>query len=254
MWNRALAHWLAHYRRVWRGTIISGILQPLFFLLAMGMGLGTLVDAGTSGGIEGVDYLLFLAPGILAAQAMQTAVFESTFPVLGAIKWQRQYHAMLAAPLGIPDIVLGHLVFVMMRVAMTSTIFVTIATLFGAITSWWVLLALPVAVLTGLAFAAPVVAFAARQRNESGFNMLFRFIVLPMFLFSGTFFPVEQLPTALELIARITPLWHAVELCRGLALETMTLAGAAAHVAYLVVLAGIGIQLALMSVRKRLIL
>lgn len=232
MWPRAFGYWLTNYRRVWRGTIISGVLTPVLFLLAMGVGLGTLVD-GNAGGVAGVEYLAFLAPGILAAQAMQTAVFESTFPVMAAIKWQRQYHAMLAAPLGVADVVVGHLAFVMMRVTITSTVFLAIAGAFGAFSSPWVILGLPVAVLTGLAFAAPVFGFAARQQNESGFSMLFRVVIMPMFLFSGTFFPVDQLPAALELVARVTPLWHAVELCRGLALETLAAGAAAAHVGYL---------------------
>ncbi|NED93771.1 ABC transporter permease [Phytoactinopolyspora alkaliphila] len=254
MWARAFSYWMASYRRIWRGSLVSGFLNPVLFLAAMGIGLGALVDNGSAGGVQGVTYLTFLAPGILAAQAMQTAVFESTFPVLGAVKWQRQYHAMLAAPLGVPDLVVGHLVFVAMRVAITSTAFLLITVAFGAIGSWWAVLTLPVAVLTGLAFAAPVFALAARQDGPGGFNMLFRFIIMPMFLFSGTFFPVEQLPAALELVAMVTPLWHAVELCRGLALETMTMVPALGHVAYLLLWVGAGLWLALASFRKRLVL
>ncbi|HEY9411532.1 MAG TPA: ABC transporter permease [Jiangellaceae bacterium] len=253
MWDRAFWLWLVNYRRVWRGTIISGLLSPLFFLTAMGFGLGALVDDGAAGGIDGMSYVAFVAPGILAAQAMQTAVGESTFPVVGAMKWHRQYHAMIATPLGITDVVVGHLAFVMMRVAITTTAFLGVTLALGAFESWWVLLAWPVAVLTGLAFAAPVFAFAARQENDSGFNVLFRFVVMPMFLFSGTFFPIEQLPTVLEWVARATPLWHAVDLCRGLATETATLLGGLGHVAYLLLWVILGFRLALRSFRRRLI-
>ncbi|WP_420814344.1 ABC transporter permease [Jiangella ureilytica] len=253
MAGRAFSFWLTNYRRVWRGTLISGFLGPLFFLVAMGFGLGALVDDGVGGGLGGVDYVRFIAPGILAAQAMQTAVGESTFPVMGALKWQRQYHAMLAAPLGIADIVLGHVAFVAMRVAITSAAFAVVAAVLGAITSWWVLLAVPAAILTGLAFTTPVFAFAARQHDDSGFNVLFRFIVMPMFLFSGTFFPVEQLPGVLEAIARVTPLWHGVELCRGLVMGTATAAGSLGHVAYLTLWAAGGLWLAFASFRKRLV-
>lgn len=253
MWDRAFSYWLTQYRRVWRGSIISGFLTPLLFLTAMGIGLGTLVDDAPSGGIEGMSYITFLAPGILAAQAMQTAAFESTFPVMGAVKWQRQYHAMLAAPLGIADLVVGHLLFVAMRLTIASSVFLLIMGVFGALESWWAVLGLPVAVLTGLAFAAPIFAFAAGQDGVGGFNMLFRFVVLPMFLFSGTFFPVEQLPYVLELVAMVTPLWHAVELCRGLALETMTVAPALGHVGYLLLWLVVGYMLALRSFRKRLV-
>jgi len=252
MAGRAFSFWLTNYRRVWRGTIISGFLGPLFFLVAMGFGLGSLVDADT-GGLGAPGYVEFIAPGILAAQAMQTAVGESTFPVMGALKWQRQYHAMLAAPLGIADIVLGHVAFVAMRVAITSVTFAVVAVALGAITSWWVLLAVPAAILTGLAFTTPVFAFAARQNDDSGFNVLFRFIVMPMFLFSGTFFPVEQLPGVLEVVARVTPLWHGVELCRSLVTGTATALGSLGHVAYLTAWAVGGLWLAFASFRKRLV-
>ncbi|PZF79761.1 ABC transporter permease [Jiangella anatolica] len=248
--GRAFAYWMANYRRVWRGTIISGFLGPLFFLVAMGFGLGALVD---DGGLGGTGYVEFIAPGLLAAQAMQTAVGESTFPVMGALKWHRQYHAMLATPLGIADLVLGHVAFVTMRVAITSVAFAVVAVALGAIASWWVLAAVFAAVLTGLAFTTPVFAFAARQDNDSGFNVLFRFIVMPMFLFSGTFFPVSQLPALLEAIARVTPLWHGVELCRGLVLETATVAGSLGHAGYLLLWAAGGLWLAFASFRKRLV-
>ncbi|WP_198663536.1 ABC transporter permease [Jiangella endophytica] len=250
MAGRAFAYWLANYRRVWRGSIISGFLGPLFFLLAMGFGLGTLVDGG---GLGAPGYVEFIAPGILAAQAMQTAVGESTFPVMGALKWQRQYHAMLAAPLGIADLVLGHVAFVAMRIAITSVAFALVAVALGAITSWWVVGAVFAAILTGLAFTTPVFAFAARQDNDSGFNVLFRFIIMPMFLFSGTFFPVEQLPAGLEAVAMATPLWHGVELCRSLVMGTATVAGSLGHVAYLLLWVVGGLWLALASFRKRLV-
>ena len=251
MWDRALAYWLTSYRRVWRGSLFSGFLSPVFFLVAMGFGLGALVDAGD--GIAGVGYVAFIAPGILAAQAMQTAVIESTYPVLGAVKWQRQYHAMLAAPLGPYDIVLGHLAFILMRVVITSTSFLLVAWALGAIGSPWAVLALPVAALCGMAHAAPVFAFAVRQEVDGGFAMLFRFVILPMFLFSGTFFPVDQLPSWLELVARVTPLWHAVDLCRSLALGTATPAAATGHVAYLLLWVVMGLWLAVRSFRRRLV-
>ena len=251
MWDRALAYWLTSYRRVWRGSLISCFLSPIFFLVAMGFGLGALVDAGE--GIPDVDYIAFIAPGILAAQAMQTAVIESTYPVMGAVKWQRQYHAMLAAPLGPYDIVLGHLAFILMRVVLTSTSFLLVAWALGAIGSPWAALGLPVAALCGMAYAAPVYAFAVRQEVDGGFAMLFRFVILPMFLFSGTFFPVDQLPSWLEPIAWLTPLWHAVDLCRSLALETVTPAAATGHVAYLLLWVVAGLWLAVRSFRRRLV-
>jgi lipooligosaccharide transport system permease protein len=253
LWDRAFAFWLASYRRVWRASVFEGFISPLFFLAAMGFGLGMLVDSGPSGGIDGVSYVQFIAPGILAAQAMNTAVGESTYPVLGAIKWFRMYHAMLATPLGIPDVVLGHLAFVLLRVTITSVAFLVVAWLLGAFESAWSVVALPVAVLCGMAFATPVFAFAAGQDNDSGFALLFRFGVMPMFLFSGTFFPVDQLPPVMQPIAWATPLWHGVELCRALAFGEATIAGAAMNVSYLLLWVVIGYVLALRSFRRRLV-
>jgi lipooligosaccharide transport system permease protein len=253
LWGRAFSFWLASYRRVWRASVFEGFVSPLFFLTAMGFGLGVLVDAGPDGGIDGVSYVQFIAPGILAAQAMNTAVGESTYPVLGAIKWFRMYQAMLATPLGVPDVALGHLAFVLMRVATTSAAFLLIAWLLGAMTSPWSVLALPVAVLCGMAFATPVFAFSATQDGDSGFALLFRFGVMPMFLFSGTFFPIDQLPAAMQPIAWATPLWHGVELCRALAFGDATVAAAVVNVGYLLLWVVGGYALALRSFRRRLV-
>lgn len=251
--GRALSFWLVSYRRVWRGSLFSNFLAPVMFLTAMGYGLGSLVDAGPAGGVAGMSYLAFLAPGLLAAQAMQTGVGESTYPVMGAIKWQRQYHAMLAAPLGIVDVLLGHLAYVLLRVTLTSAAFLAVAFALGAIRSPEAVLALPVAALCGLAHSAPTFAFAARQENDAGFNVLFRFVVMPMFLFSGTFFPVDQLPALVQPVAWLTPLWHAVQLCRDLSTGTATLAAGAGHVGYLLVWVVLGTLAAAAALRRRLV-
>ena len=251
-WGRALSYWLLSYRRTWRGTVFSGFLSPLLFLAAMGFGLGALIDEGGQSAL-GVPYLAFIAPGVLAAQAMQTAVGESTFPVMGAMKWQRQYHAMLAASLRVGDIVAGHLVFVALRVAIASAVFLAVAALLGALQSWWVLLALPVTVLCGMAFAAPTFAVAVRAESDMAFNVLFRFVVMPLFLFSGTFFPVSQLPGVLQPVAWVTPLWHAVEVCRSLSLGNASVLGVLAHSAYLLLWVAAGVVLAHRSFRSRLV-
>lgn len=233
MWDRALSYWLMSYRRTWRGSLFSGFLSPLFFLAAMGYGLGTLIDRGGESAL-GVPYLAFIAPGVLAAQAMQTAIGESTWSVMGAIKWQRQYHAMLAAPLGVTDVLAGHLVYVAFRVTTTSAVFLLVAGALGALRSWWAVLALPVVVVCGMAFAAPVFAFAARSESDSGFNVLFRFVVMPLFLFSGTFFPISQLPGWLQGLTNLSPLWHGVELARSATTGDVDGPAAVGHVAFLV--------------------
>lgn len=251
---RAFAYWRAQYRRTWRGSAISTVLEPLGFLAAMGMGLGLLVDRGTgSASLDGVGYLQFIAPGLLAATAMQTATFESTYPVMGAIKWHRTYFAMLATPLRVADVLVGHLLFVVMRLTITATAFLVVMELFGAIGSPGALLALPVAVLTGMAYSPAVFALAATIDNDKGFAMLFRFAIMPMFLFSGTFFPVSQLPGWLEPVVWFVPLWHGVDLSRSLALGTVTAGTAAVHLAVLLACCGVGIALAFRAFTKRLV-
>ena len=179
----------------------------------MGVGLGTYVN--DSAALGGVSYLAFLAPGLLAATAMQTASFESTFPIMGGLVWNRVYHAMYATPLRPNDIALGNLAWIAFRVLLVSTVFVLVTALFGAAASPLIVLAIPVAVLTGLAFAGPIAAFSATQRNVEKFNAVFRFGITPLFLFSGTFFPIESLPTFLQAVAWFTPLYHGVALAAG---------------------------------------
>jgi lipooligosaccharide transport system permease protein len=249
LWPRAFEYWLRAYRATWRGSVVSGFLAPLLYLGSLGFGLGSMVHRG----VDGVPYVLFVAPGVLAANAMQTAVGEATYPVMGAIKWQRQYHAMLAAPLGVADLMLGHLAFIVLRAVLVTVAFVAVGVLLGAFTSWWVLAAIPVAVLCAAAHAAPVTAYSARQENDGGFNLLYRFGLIPMFLFAGTFFPVAQLPVVLRALAWLTPLWHATSLCRDLALGRAVLLTAAGHLGYLLLWLGVGTWLALVSLRRRLI-
>lgn len=249
----ALEYHLTCYRRVWRGTLFSSFLAPLLYLGAMGFGLGTLVDAGGSGRPGGVPYVLFVAPGVLTATAMQTGAGEATYPVLGAIKWNRQYHAMAATPLSVADLLLGHLAYILVRVLMSVTVFALVGLLLGAFRSPWVLLALPVAVLCGAAHAAPVMAFSAGRETGTEFDLLFRFVLAPMFLFAGTFFPVEQLPTALRPVAWVTPLWHATTVNRELALGGVPGGQALLHVAYLLLWAVAGVLVARRCFRRRLV-
>jgi lipooligosaccharide transport system permease protein len=248
----AFEYWLAAYRRTWRGSVVSSVISPVLFLAAMGVGLGSLINNGT-GEIQGIRYAAYLAPGLLAAAVMQTAQGEATWPVMGAIKWQRTYLGMLATPLTVTDVLLGHLAFMTLRCVMTAAAFTAVTALFGLVQSpGGALLALLGGVLTGVAFAAPVAAFSASQSRETGFILLYRFGVVPMFLFSGTFFPISQLPAALEPIAWVTPLWHGVSLCRDLALGGGSAAALLGHAAYLVALATVGVLWARRTFARRL--
>ena len=249
---RGFRFWLTNYRRTWRGSIYSSVLNPVLYLGPMGLGLGALVNAHHSGGLGGVSYLVFLAPGLLAAAAMQTAVGESTYPVLASVKWLKTYQAAAATPLRPADIFHGHLLFTAMRLAMNCSIFVVVITAFGAVRSPWVIAALPVAVLTGIAFAAPIDAYAVTRNKDQSFALLFRFGMIPVFLFSGTFFPVTQLPEWIRPLAYVTPLWHGVALCRSLSLGTATPGAALGHVAYLAGLAAIGVAVGRRNYRRRL--
>jgi lipooligosaccharide transport system permease protein len=215
---RVFEYRLLDYRRTYRSSIFNSFVGPALFLAAMGVGLGTYVN--DSAALGGVSYLAFLAPGLLAATAMQSASFEATFPIMGGLVWNRAYHAMYATPIRPKDIALGNLVWIGFRVLLISCVFVLVTALFGAAASPLIVLAIPAAVLTGMAFAGPIAAFSATQRTVEKFNAVFRFGITPLFLFSGTFFPVESLPTFLQVVAWFTPLYHGVALCRGLALGT----------------------------------
>lgn len=229
------------YRRVWRGSLFMSFLQPLLFLVAMGMGLGGMVDRGGVALPGGVSYLMFLGPGLLASTCMQTASFESSFPISGKMTWQRNYHAIAATPMRVVDIVLGELAWIALRLLTVATAFTLVLAAVGAARSVQMVLAVPAAVLTGLAFSAPVMAYAATLREGGNFNAVFRFIITPLFLFSGVFFPITRLPGPLQLVAAATPLFHGVELTRGLALHSLDAASAAGHVAYLVALSAVGV-------------
>jgi lipooligosaccharide transport system permease protein len=248
---RQLRFWLTDYRRTWRGSIYSSFLSPVLYLGALGLGLGTLVDKHGTARL-GVSYVTFLAPGLLAAAGMQTAVGESTYPVLGSVKWNKTYLAAVASPLRPADVFHGHLLFTTLRLIMNCGVFLGVATAFGAVRSVWALAALPVAVLTGLAFAAPIEAWAVTCTKDTSFAMIYRFGMIPLFLFSGTFFPVSQLPAWLRPAAYATPLWHGVTLCRELSLGTATVTAAAAHIGFLALVAAAGVAVGHRAYRRRL--
>ena len=252
---RSLESWAYRYKRTWRGSFVSSVLQPVLFLAAMGLGLGSLVNRGATGRpqLGGVSYLVFLAPALLAAAAMQTAVLEASWPVLASVKWIKTYDAMLATPLRVRDVLIGHLTWIALRVVTSCAVFLAVMAAFGAVRSPEAVLLLPVAVLTGLAFAAPVAGYAVTLERDAGLSALFRFGVIPMFLFSGTFFPVSQLPAALRPIAYLTPLWHGVDLSRHLALGRASLLGSVGHVAYLCLWIVVGTAIASITYRRRLV-
>ena len=242
------------YRRTWRGNVVTTFLNPVLYLAAMGLGLGTLVDEGSgSDAVAGFAYLTYLAPGLLAATTMQTGAGDGSWPVMAGIKWQKTYEAALSTPVNVRDLVTGHLMWVTARLTFTALVFVIVMALFDAVSLGSGLLAIVPAVLTGLAFAAPITAYTATLKDVQGMVSLFRFGIVPMFLFSGTFFPITQLPGWLQPVAYLTPLWHGVELTRGVALDVGTTWDPWISVAYLLALVAVGLTLGVRFLGRRML-
>jgi lipooligosaccharide transport system permease protein len=252
--GRLVDYWATVYLRTWKGSVISSFVLPFLYILAMGVLLGGFIQ-GDPAQLEGAtSYLAFVAPGMLAAQAMTTVFGEVTYPVLGNIKWTKVYHAMIATPLTVGDVVMSTLGFVLFRVATVSAVFLVVMAPFGLFTSFWgVILAFFVQLLIGLAFATPIYALTSAMKNESMFALVFRLGMIPLFLFSGAFFPITNLNPLMEWLARVTPLWHGVDLTRMLVLGHVDVSLALVHVAYLVVLTALGWWLTVRLLTKRLV-
>lgn len=244
------------YRRTWRGTIITSFVNPVLFLAAMGAGLGTLVDDG-SGQALSIPYLTFVASGLMAANAMQNGAGDGSFPVMAGILWRKNFIGTITTPLGPTDIVLGRLIWGVGRLVFVLLVFAIIAVIFGALELGPALTAIPPAVLTGLAFTTAITAWTLTQKDGTSLSTLFRFLIVPLFLFSGTFFPISQLPDWLEPVAYATPLFHGVELVRKIAVpgvngSIVTDLPMWVHVAYLLVMAGAGLFLSIRLLDKRI--
>lgn len=241
------------YRHVWKGSVVTSFLNPLLFLLALGVGVGSLVSRNEPASLGGLSYLEFVATGLLAANAMQTAATDSSWPVMSAIKWQKTYRAALATPVAPRDLAVGHLGWSALRLAFTSAVFALVLVALGIVTPLRAAASVTPAVLTGLAFAAPIAALAASLQRDYALSSLFRFGILPMFLLSGTFFPIAQLPAWLQPLAAIVPLWHGVQLTRVAALGEPTAFPVGVHTAYLLVWFLVGALLAARQFHRRLI-
>ncbi len=247
-----LEHHLLVYRRTWKGSIFQSFLGPVLFLAAMGFGLGSLIARGPSRTVEGVSYLAFLAPALLAATAMQTAFIETTYPIMAHIQWERTYEGMLATPIRVLDILAGELGWLAFRLGLGSVAFFIVMLAFGTVHSGLAALAIVVAVLTGLAFAAPIFAWTASQRTDMSFALIGRFLITPLFLLGGVFFPIHQLPQLVQGIAWLTPLAHGVALARGLSIGVLPPA-AGIHLVVLLLYAAVGIVAARITLQRRLV-
>ncbi len=244
-------NWLA-YKRIWYRSLFFSFLQPFMFLTAMGLGIGALVGSSNPNAFGGLSYLEFIGPGVMAATAMQTATFESSYPIMNKIMWGRNYEAILSTPLGTRSIVLGELLWISFRIVTVATIFLVVLVVFGIVASPLAVLALGVVLLVGIGFSSMLIAFTTTQKNDVGFSAIFRFGINPLFLFSGTFFPLTQLPEPVRALAWATPLFHGVELVRGLVLDQLDLGAAPFHLAYLLAFAAIGVYLADRGMARRM--
>lgn len=255
--NRALRYAeseIIAYRRTWRGTVITSFVNPVFFLAAMGVGLGSLVDAG-SGRQLSIPFLTFVASGLMAANAMQNGASDGAFPVMAGVLWRKNFHGTITTPLGPADIIWGRLIWGVGRLLFVLLVFIVIAVLFGALEFGPALAAIPPAVLTGIAFTTAITAWTLTQKDGRSLSTLFRFLIVPLFLFSGTFFPISQLPDWIEPVAYATPLFHGVELVRKIALpgiDEITAIPLWIHLGYLLVMAAAGVYLSIRFLDRRI--
>ena len=232
----------AVYRKVWKSHVLLAFVQPLLYLLGMGLGVGALIDVNTdsTSSLGGISYFAFLAPALLATTAMMSAGQASLWQVLDGFFWGNRYRAMAATPLTPGDVATGLTMWHATRTAIGVTGVAAVLALFSDTRSWGLLVAVPAAVLTGLAFALPITAWSSTRHSDGSFPTVIRFGLLPMFLFGGAFFPVDQLPGWLQPVAYITPLWHGIELCRGAVIDTVSPGNVAVHLAVLVAYVAVG--------------
>lgn len=232
------------YRRHWK-LFITGFLEPLFYLFSIGIGVGQLIDGFTVGGRE-VDYVAFVAPGMLAASAFNGAIMDSTFNVFFKLRFLKLYDTMLATPLNTRQVALGEIAWGQLRGGAYALAFLVLMTAMGLVSSWWAVLALPAALLIGFAFSAVAMGLTTWMKSWQDFEKI-TLLQLPLFLFSATFFPIDVYDGWLRWAVELSPLYRGVVLCRELTLGVPGWASLIS-VVYLVVMGLLGLAL----VRRRL--
>jgi lipooligosaccharide transport system permease protein len=249
-------HKLLTMRSYMYTILSSSIFNPLMYLFALGIGIGSYIDRNSGGNVlYGVSYLTYVGPALLSSAAINSAFEETTFPVMGGFRWTREFYAMHATPLQPYQIANGVMIAATIRVVFTVTVFWLMLFLFGALPRGTAILALPAVILSGMGIGAVMSALAAKLTDDDGwFVLINRMVLAPMFLFSGTFYPLEQMPLGLRWIGWLSPLWHATELGRwagfGLELRPERLIW---HTAYLVLILGLGLVMMWNEFEKRLI-
>jgi lipooligosaccharide transport system permease protein len=229
------------YRHIW-AVLASGFFEPLFYLLSIGVGIGELVGDITLPGGRVVAYTSFVAPALLASSAMNGAIYDSTMNVFYKLKFAHVYDAVLATPLGPRDIALGEIAWALFRGQLYAIAFLVVMLAMGLVYSLWAVFALPAALLIGFAFAAAGMAATSHMRSWQDFEYV-QLAILPLFLFSTTFYPLDTYPRAVQIVVECTPLYHGVSLMRDLCLGTVA-AVDLVHVAYLVAMGLLGLRIA----------
>jgi lipooligosaccharide transport system permease protein len=236
------------YRRAWL-IIASGFFEPVFYLLSIGFGLGALVGEITTGG-RTLEYTSFVAPGLLAASAMTGVMTDVTSNIFWRLRYSKVYDAMLATPIGVADVALGEILVTLMRGVLYAAGFLVVMLVLGLIHSWWAVLALPAATLIGFAFAAVGVAATTFMRHSQDAGLV-QLALLPMFLFSTTFYPLSEYAPELRILVQVTPLYQGIELLRALTTGTVG-AGLLGHVAYLAAMSAVALSVATRRLDRRL--
>jgi lipooligosaccharide transport system permease protein len=228
------------YRRGWL-MIVSGFFEPLFYLLSIGLGIGALVGAIPLGDGRTIPYTAFVAPALLASSAMNGAIYDSTFNVFFKLKYAKTYDAILATPVGVADVAVGEIGWALIRGALYAGTFLLVMLAMGLVRSPWAILAFPASLLIGFAFGAAGMAATSFMRTWQDFDLV-QLVILPLFLFSGTFYPVTTYPESIRLLVELTPLYHGVDLVRGLTTGALG-PGMLVHVAYLAVMGLVGLAI-----------
>jgi len=250
-----VANWhITASRRMWGTNLLSALAQPLLYLLGLGVGVGTLVDrnSGSAEVLGGIPYVAYVAPGLMVSTAMTLGAFESMWPVLGGLRWQRGYHGIAATPLEARDIVLGHAVWIAVRSAVAAGLVAVVLTLFADTRSWGLIPAVLMSVVVGVAFAMPVMATSVNAEMDGQFAAIQRFVIIPLFLFGGAFYPLSQLPEAVQWAARAFPLWHGVVVARSFTTGQVRPLAVLGHVAYCTAFIVLGAVISTRRLRRKL--